>query len=103
MTEKAGARAVGACTRSYNLARGQVLVDIRYGEGVTRLSDLDDVRSKGEIEVIVLSPVRSVAEQLGTPFGKLNDGDALIVYVADDELYKAAVDALNMHSREAAN
>ncbi|MBN3857557.1 hypothetical protein G3N59_29640 [Paraburkholderia sp. Ac-20340] len=103
MTEKAVAHAGGECTRSYSLARGQVLVEIRYGEGVTRLSDLDDLRSEGEIEVVVLSPVRSAAEQLCASFGKLKHGDALIVYVADDKLYKAAVDALNTHARESEN
>lgn len=84
----------GERTRAYCFPCGQVLVDIRYGEGVTKLSDLDNVQASGEIEIVVLDSIEHVADQLRAPYATLNDGDALIVFVASGELYEAAVNAL---------
>jgi hypothetical protein len=96
MTEKIAHRHGGEHSRLREHARGDVHIDIRFGEGVTKLSDLDDVRTNGEIEVVVLRSTEHVAEQLRTQRAKLNHGDALIVYVENNELYAAAVSALHL-------
>ncbi|WP_027819685.1 hypothetical protein [Paraburkholderia bannensis] len=86
----------GERTRVCSLPCGEVLVDIRYGDGVTRLSDLDHVQTPGEIGIVVLDSIERVAEQLRAQSEKLNSGDALIVFVANEALYSAAVDMLKI-------
>jgi hypothetical protein len=98
MTGKIAHRPGGEHSRLRDPARGDVLIDIRYGEGVTKLSDLDDVTASGEIAVVVLRSIERVPEQLRKPCAKLKRGDALIVYVANDELYAAAVSALQLRA-----
>jgi hypothetical protein len=73
-----------------------VLVDIRYGDGVTKLSDLDHIQTPGEIEIVVLDTIERVAEQLQARSEKLKSGDALIVFVANEAVYSTAVNMLKI-------
>ncbi|MBN3851836.1 hypothetical protein G3N59_00460 [Paraburkholderia sp. Ac-20340] len=97
MTDKFVSRPGGGeRTRLCSLPCGEVLVDIRYGDGVTRLSDLDHIHTAGEIEIVVLDSIERVAEQLRARSEKLNSGDALIVFVANEAVYSAAVNTLKI-------
>ncbi|MEX3968850.1 hypothetical protein AB4Y42_43295 [Paraburkholderia sp. EG286B] len=86
-------------TRICGFPCGEVLVDIRYGDGVTRLSDLDDIQTRGEIRIVVLDSIERVDERLRAQIGKLNDGDALIVFVANEEMSSAAANTLKISAR----
>ncbi|WP_322092870.1 hypothetical protein [Paraburkholderia bannensis] len=96
MTNLFVSRLGGERTRACNFPCGQVLVDIRYSKGVTKLSDLDNVQTSGEIEIVVLASIERVADQLPASYTTLNDGDALVVFVANGELYDAAVNAFRL-------
>jgi hypothetical protein len=97
MTDKLLSRSKGGGqTRLCSLPCGEVFVDIRYGDGVTRLSDLDRIQTPGEIGIVVLDSIEGVAEQLRAQSAKLCSGDALIVFVANEALYSAAVNTLKI-------
>ncbi|WP_321818311.1 MULTISPECIES: hypothetical protein [unclassified Paraburkholderia] len=71
-----------------------ITVEVRSGEGINRLSDLDGIESMGEIHVMVLSPIRDVAKQLGGQLAHAKNGDAVIIYAPTTRIRHTAIDTL---------
>jgi hypothetical protein len=92
-------RKVSADTFSCFMDNLEVAVEIRSGDGITKLSDLDGIRTTGEIQVIVLSPIRDVATQLQGQLNRVDKGDTLIVYAPTSRVRQVAIHFLTeMHS-----
>lgn len=73
----------------------EVHVEIRFGDGISRLSDFDGITVNGDIHVIVIDSNFDVAEQLCHPMADVCSGDALIIYVDSHEAYRAAIQIIH--------
>ncbi|WP_322047380.1 hypothetical protein [Paraburkholderia sp. J67] len=76
------------------LDESEVTVEIRSGEGVTKLSDLDGVQASGEIHVMVLSFVGDVEQQLGGQLARARKGDRFIIYAPTARIRRTAIQIL---------
>ncbi|QGZ64293.1 hypothetical protein [Paraburkholderia acidisoli] len=76
----------------------EVYVEIRFGDGISRLSDFDGITANGDIHVIVIDSTLDVAEQLRSPIADVCPGDALIVYVDTARSYRAVIEVLDLYA-----
>ncbi|WP_321943005.1 hypothetical protein [Paraburkholderia tropica] len=72
----------------------EVTVDIRYGRGITRLSDLDAYDAFREVHVLILQSIDGVADQLRAQFERVATGDAVIVFADSTEIHDRAIELL---------
>lgn len=90
-------RATGGGEAYARTERGTgVYVVIRFGDGISRLSDFDDIRARGDIHVVVLNTTNDGAEHLRATYNNACAGDALLVYVDSPRSYRLAMKVLQM-------